>query len=220
MLISLIKHEVNVAFAQRSQWGFSIVLFILVVSLFPLSLDVAQMQWTQLIPAVIWVPSLLAITMSQEALIKIEFEEGSLEQLVLSPHPLWILMFSRALASWITVGLPILLMMPVLGLMLKVPFTLLPIVMLSLGIGTLTLCFLGPIGGMLTVGLSRASLLLAILMLPLYTPILIFGAGAIQNAQLGLTPWPNLALLFGLLSLSMSLGPFASAGALKASGDY
>lgn len=168
-------------------------------------------------PGLVWVAALLAVLLSLDGLFRSDFEDGSLEQWVVSPHPLPLLVLAKVLAHWVFSGLALVLLAPLLGMMLGLPLRTLPVLLLSLLLGTPILSLLGAVGAALTVGLKRGGLLLALLILPLYIPVLILGSGALQAALQGLPAAGHLLWLASLTALAVTLTPFAIAAGLRIS---
>ena len=161
--------------------------------------------------------ALLATMLSLERLFRDDFDDGSLEQLLLSPHPLALLVLAKALAHWLLTGLPLLIASPLLGVLLGLPAQALGVLALSLLLGTPSLSLIGAIGVALTVGLSRGGVLLALLLLPLYVPVLIFATAAVAAAAQGLPATGQLLLLAALLAAAVTLAPLATAAGLRIS---
>jgi len=166
-------------------------------------------------PGIIWVAALLATLLSLDSLFRSDHEDGSLEQILLMPQPLSVLVLGKIAAHWLATGLPLLLMAPVLGVLLHLETSTLGVLVASLALGTPVLSLVGAIGMALVVGLRRGGMLLSLLVLPLYVPVLIFGAGAVAQTQMGLPYAGQLALLGALLALALSLAPWACAAALR-----
>ncbi|MFT6636318.1 MAG: heme exporter protein B [Alcanivorax sp.] len=191
--------------------------FVMVISLFPLAISPRPETLALIAPGVLWVAALLAVMLSLDGLFRRDQESGVLEQLLTSPVMTVVPVTAKLLAHWLLTGLPLVLVSPVLAHMLQLPDRVLGVVMLSLLLGTPALTVIGAIGSALTVGLNRGGILLAVLVLPLYIPVLIFGAGVIRTAVEG-GPVPGvLAILGALLALTASLGPLAVAAGLKIS---
>ncbi|MEO8161628.1 MAG: heme exporter protein CcmB [Arenimonas sp.] len=188
---------------------------LMVVALFPLGLGAASPLLARIAPGVIWVAVLLAGLLNLDALFRGDLEDGSLEQMMLSPAPLAWLVALRVLVHWCVSALPLLLVAPVLGEFLHLPRELLPPLLLSLALGTPLLSLVGAVVAALTVGIRRSGMLLAVLALPLFVPVLVFGAGAVSAAAQGL-PWLGaIYLLAAGLALSLVLAPLAAATALR-----
>ena len=188
---------------------------VMVVALFPLALGGQAQLLARIAPGVLWVALLLAGLLNLDALFRGDLEDGSLEQMMLSPVPLAWLVALRVLAHWCVSALPLLLLAPVLGEFLHLPRGLLAPLLLSLALGTPLLSLLGAVVAALTVGIRRSGMLLAVLALPLYVPVLVFGAGAVAAAAQGL-PWVGaIYLLAAGLALCLVLAPLAAATALR-----
>ena len=194
-----------------------LMFFLIAVSLFPLGGDGDPAYLSGIAAGVVWVTALLAVMLSMESLFRRDFEDGTLEQLLLSPQPLYFHLLAKVIGHWLMTGLPLVLISPVLAMMLSMPAEGYLPLMLGLLLGTPTLNLIGGIGMALTVGLARSGLLLAVLVLPLSIPVLVFGAGMVQGAMNGLPYSGLLALLGALLVLAMSLVPLAIGAALRIS---
>ncbi|MBX8533829.1 heme exporter protein CcmB [Pseudomonas cichorii] len=194
-----------------------LVFFAIVIALFPLAVGPQTQLLQTLSPGLLWVAALLSVLLSLDGLFRSDFEDGSLEQWVLSPHPLALLVLAKVLAHWVFSGLALVLLAPLLALMLGLPTQCLPVLLFSLLLGTPVLSLLGAVGAALTVGLKRGGLLLALLILPLYIPVLILGSGALQAALQGMPATGYLLWLGSLTALAVTLTPFAIAAGLKIS---
>jgi heme exporter protein B len=190
---------------------------LIVVTLFPIGVSPEPQFLAQLAPGLLWVAALLSTLLSMESLFKADFEDGSLEQLLLSPQPLFMVVLAKVFAHWLMSGLALTLVAPILAIMLFLPFEGMPGLMLSLLLGTPTLSLIGAIGAALTVGLRRGGVLISLLVLPLYIPVLIFGSSAVQAAITGLPLGGYFALLGALLALALALAPLATGAALRIS---
>ncbi len=189
----------------------------MVATLFPLGVSPEPTLLAILAPGVVWVAALLATLLAMDSLFRSDFEDGSLEQILLSPQPLFVVVLGKVLAHWMMTGLPLTLMAPLLGVMLFLPAEGMQGLMLSLLIGTPTLSLVGAIGAALTVALRKGGVLISLLVLPLYIPVLIFGTAAVEAALTGLPVGGHLALLGALLALGLALAPLAIAAALRIS---
>jgi heme exporter protein B len=194
-----------------------LMFFVIAVTLFPLGGGVESNFLSSIASGVIWVTALLAIMFSMDSLFRADYEDGSLEQLLMSPQPLYFLLLAKVFSHWLVACLPIIILAPVFADMLAMPAAgKLPLV-LGLLVGTPVLCLLGAIGMALTVGLSRSGLLLAVLILPLYIPVLVFGTGMVE-AAMGSLPYSGLlALLGAILIVTICLSPLAIGAALRIS---
>ncbi|EGH95958.1 MULTISPECIES: heme exporter protein CcmB [Pseudomonas syringae group] len=214
---ALILREARLLARRPAELANPLVFFALVIALFPLAIGPDTQLLQALSPGLLWVAALLAVLLSLDGLFRGDFEDGSLEQWVLSPHPLALLVLGKVLAHWVFSGLALVLLSPVLALMLGLPGQCLPVLMLSLLLGTPVLSLLGAVGAALTVGLKRGGVLLALLILPLYIPVLILGSAALQAALQGVSATGYLLWLGSLTVLAITLTPFAIAAGLKIS---
>lgn len=215
MFAAVLKRELQLAYRRRSEWINPLAFFVIVVSLFPLGLAAGQNTLSLIAPGVVWVSALLATLLSLEHMFRSDYEDGALEQFALSTYPLYAVALAKVLAHWMITGLLLCLLSPLLGGALFLDAASLKVLFLTLLLGTPTLSLVGAIGAALTVGLRRGGILLSLLILPLYVPILIFGAGAVDLTANGLDASGQLYLLAALLVLALTLAPFAVAGALK-----
>ncbi len=216
-LIATLRRDLTLMLRRRSEVMNPLAFFALVITLFPLGLSPDPELLATVAPGLLWVAALLATLLSLDSLFRADFEDGSLEQLLLAPQPLAAMVLAKVMVHWLLTGLPLALMAPVLGLMLGLPAGSHLILMLALALGSASLSLVGAIGAALTVGLARGGVLLSLLVLPLYIPVLIFGAGAVQAALLGDGVAAHLAILGALLALAVMLAPWAIAAALRIS---
>lgn len=194
------------------------VLFLVIVSaLFPLAIGPSPDILGRIAPGIIWMAALLASTMSMETLFRADFEDGTLEQLALAPAPLPLLVLAKLTAHWLATAVPVILLSPLLALWMNFPTSAIPELMTTLVLGTPVLSGIGAIALSLTVGVSRGGALLALLVLPLYTPVLIFGAGAADIAAGGLPVAGPLQLLGAIALFTVTLAPLAIAAGLRIS---
>ncbi len=214
---TVIRRDVLLAARRRGDWLTAQFFFVMVVSLFPLGIGPEPAMLRAIGPGVVWVAALLACLLSLGRLFADDYRDGSLEQMLLSPYPNAVLALGKALAHWIINGIPLLVIAPVLGIQFNMPMNALFILVLSLAIGTPILSLLGSIGAALTLGLRGGGVLITLLILPLYVPALIFGAGAVDGALNGTGSEAHLSLLGAFLVLSLLLSPWVSAIALKVS---
>lgn len=213
----LIRRDLLLALRRRAQILNPLVFFVIVVTLFPLGLGPEPNLLQKLAPGVLWVAALLSAMLSLEAMFHSDFEDGSLEQLLLAPQPVFITVIAKVLTHWLLSGLPLLLLAPLLALWLHLSPDAIVVLLASLALGTPVLSLIGAIGVALTVGLRRGGVLLSLLVLPLYIPVLIMGAGAVDAAASGLAADAHLSILGALLLLSLSLAPWAAGAALRIS---
>lgn len=214
-LAALIRRDVALALRLGGGGGIGIAFFVLVVVLVPLGIGPEGEILRKVAGGLIWISALLAALLSLDRLFQADFEDGSLDQLMLAPIPLEQVVLAKALAHWLTTGLPITVIAPVLGVMLALPVDVLPVLVLALAIGTPGLSLIGAVGAAITVGVRRGGLLLSILVLPLYIPTLIFGARAVDASLVALDPTAALAMTGAMSLLACALGPFAAGAALR-----
>lgn len=200
---------------QRSAWLQPVAFFVLIAALFPLGLSGDLPTLHAFAPGAIWIAALLSVLLSLERLFRDDFLDGTLEQWALSPQPMTLLVTIKVLVHWCLGGLLLVLIAPWLGIMLGLSAREALLLAASLMPGSFVLSWLGAIGAALTVALPRGGVLLSLLLLPLYVPVLIFGAGMVRLAGLGLTWWPVMALLCGLMALSLLLAPWVVSYALR-----
>ncbi len=217
VLLAVLKREVSLGMRQKGEVLTPLVFFVVVASLFPLGVGPESALLTRMAPGVLWVSALLAAMLSLQRMFSTDYADGSLEQMVLSPTPLGLLVLAKAIAHFLMSGLPLVLMAPVLGLQFGLDGRALGLLMLTLLLGTPTLSLIGSIGAALTLGVRGAGVLLSLLILPLYIPVLIFGAGAVEADAAGLGFGGHLSLLAALLVLSLFFSPMATSAALKIS---
>ena len=212
---SLLKRDLKLAFRQGSDSVMVIVFFIVVVVLFPLSIGPEQKILARISAGVIWVAALLAAMLSMDRLFAADYEDGSLDLLIISPHPTEILVLAKVLAHWLTTGLPLIIVSPLLGIFLYLQADGFWVMIMSLLLGTPVLSLIGAIGAALTLGARRSGVLISLLILPLFIPVLIFGVSAVDAALMGLPTRPQLLILGAFLLLAAALSPWASAVALR-----
>ncbi len=217
VFMAVVRREVSLSMKQKGEVLTPLFFFVIVTSLFPLGVGPESALLLRMAPGVLWVSALLAAMLSLQRLFAVDYADGSLEQMALSPTPLGLLVVAKALSHFLISGLPLVLMAPVLGLQFGLDARALGILMLSLLLGTPTLSLIGSIGAALTLGVRGAGVLLSLLILPLYIPVLIFGAGAVEADAAGLGAGGHLSLLAALLVLSAFFAPLATTTALRIS---
>lgn len=217
LFVATFRRDLVLAFRRKSELVNPLIFFLMVITLFPIGVSPEPDFLAELAPGLLWVAALLATLLSMESLFKADYDDGSLEQLLLSPQPLFMVVLAKVSAHWLMSGLALTLVAPVLAVMLFLPFEGMPGLMLSLLLGTPTLSLIGAIGAALTVGLRRGGVLISLLVLPLYIPVLIFGSSAVQAAITGLPLGGYFALLGALLALALALAPLATGAALRIS---
>ncbi|NJD06830.1 MAG: heme exporter protein CcmB [Methylococcaceae bacterium] len=213
----LLKRDLMLAFRHRGELANPLLFFLMIVTLFPLGVSPEPALLSRIAPGVIWIAALLAALFSLESLFRSDFDDGALEQMLLSPHPLPLLVLAKVLAHWLVSGLPMLLLAPLLGIFLAMSSSGIAALELTLAVGTPLLSLIGAIGVALTVGLRRGGVLLTLLIMPLYIPVLIFATNAVTAAAAGMPIAGQLYFLASLLALALSLAPLAIAAALRIS---
>jgi heme exporter protein B len=212
---TLLRRELRLALRQSGDSLVVVLFFVLAAILFPFGVGPSPDTLARIAPGVLWVTALLAAMLSFERLFQPDFEDGSLEQLAMAPAPLEIAVLAKAAAHWLTTALPLIVAAPVLGVMLNLPEDgYLPLIG-GMAAGTPALSLIGAIGAALTLGARRGGVLLALLVIPLTIPVLIFGAAAVEAAIGGFAVRPHLAALGGLSLGALVIGPWASAAALR-----
>jgi heme exporter protein B len=193
----------------------AIAFFLIAVALFPLGVGPAPQTLARIAAGVLWIAALMSAVLSLDRLFQADFEDGSLDLLALGPLPMVMVVQAKCLAHWLTTGLPLTLAAPVMAVLLHLPGESVPVLVLSLALGTPSLSLVGAIGAALTVGVRRGGVLLSLVLLPLCIPVLVFGVAAIDAAQAGLDASPHLMLLGAYFLAALALSPLAGAAALK-----
>lgn len=212
---AIIAHDVSLAWRRRSSLLASVVFFVIVSSLFPLAVGPDPQQLRVLAPGILWVAALLASMLSLSRLFTQEHADGSLDQLLLCPHPLSLMVLGKICAHWLTSGLPVLALTPLLAQQYALPGGATLLLTASLLVGTPALSMIGAVGAALTLGVRGGAVLLCILVLPLSIPVLVFGASAGAAADAGLNVAPHFSLLGACLALSLCVCPLATAAGLR-----
>ena len=215
--IAIIRRDLLLAVRRRSEIANPLLFFILVITLFPLGIGAQPHLLQAIAPGIIWVSALLAAMLSLDSLFRSDFDDGSLEQILLSSHPASILVLAKIIAHWLVTGLPLLIVAPLLAIFLGMPMHSLGILLLTLLLGTPVLSLIGAIGVALTVGLRRGGMILSLLVLPLYVPVLIFASNAVEIAGNGLPVTAQINILISILIMATVLAPWPTAAALKMS---
>lgn len=213
----LLKRDLLLAYRRRAELANPLLFFVLVTSLFPLGIGSDPNLIRAVGPGVIWVAALLAALLSLDAMFRSDFEDGSLEQYMLSAHPVSILVLAKVIAHWLVTGLPLILVSPLLAVLLSLPSEAVGVLLATQLLGTPFLSLIGAVGVALTVGLRKGGVILSLLVLPLYIPVLIFAADAIQTAAVGIPVTAQLFFLAGLLVGALALAPLATAASLRIS---
>lgn len=213
------RTEILLLFRRSQEWLYPLGFFLIVVTLFPLAFTPDPAFLQKYIPGCIWIAALLASLLSIENLFFTDLEDGHLEQLILSPLPLTLIMLTKLLAQWLVTELPLILLTPLLGLMFHLPASAMLTLVVSLLLGTPILTLIGSLGVALTLGLRQSGMLLGLLILPLTTPVLIFGVNMVQQSQAGFSITGPLAFLAALCVLSVTVLPAAIAATVKVGMD-
>jgi heme exporter protein B len=213
----LVWRDLILAWRRRADVLATVFFFVIVVSLFPLGIGPERETLRAIAPGVVWVAALLASMLSLGRIFGNDYQDGTLEQLLLTPQSTYLIVLGKILAQWLVSEVPLLIIAPLLGLQFGLSQNSLAIVMVSLLLGTPVLSLIGSIGAALTLGLRAANVLVALLVLPLYIPVLIFGTGAVQASVEGASPQPYLLLLGATLVLTLVFAPWATCAALKIS---
>ena len=212
----ILRRDLILALRHKTEVLTTLFFFVIVISLFPLGVGLDKALLQKIAPGVAWIAALLASMLALERLFSSDYDDGSLEQMLLSPQPLTIIVLAKVSAHWLLTGLPLVLISPLVGLLYHLEFDRVMIMMLALLIGTPILSLLGAIGAALTLGLRGGGVLISLLLLPLYIPVLIYGAGVVvDSALLNNNTDAYLSLLTGFLVLSLVLSPWATASALR-----
>ncbi|MCG7532593.1 heme exporter protein CcmB [Psychrobium sp. MM17-31] len=213
----VMHRDLKVAVHNKGDFLNPLIFLVIVITLFPLGVGPETNLLTRIAPGIIWVAALLSALLSLERLFKNDYSDGTLEQMLLSPQPLFIMVLAKISAHWLLTGLPIILIAPLLALMLHMETLAYPALMITLALGTPVLSLIGAIGVALTVGLKKGGVLLSLLILPLYIPVLIFATAAIEAAALSMPYSGHIAIISALLVLALTLSPFAVSAALRVS---
>ncbi|MFV8817433.1 heme exporter protein CcmB [Haliea sp. E17] len=215
----LLQRQLVLALRRPAGVANPLLFFLMVVALFPLGLGPDPARLASFAPGILWIIALLSSLLTSDTVFRSDFDDGSLEQLLLSPQPLYFSVLAYVVAHWLVTGVLLAIASPVFGLMLGLPGAALPTLFASLLLGSAVLSLVGGIGAALTVGLKRGGVLISLLILPLYIPVLIFGSAAVRAAAEGFPVGPHLAILGAMLCLSIALAPFAIAAGLRISID-
>jgi heme exporter protein B len=217
LLRAVLRRDLHVAMQQKSEVLMTLFFFVMVASLFPLAIGPESQLLQRMAPGILWVGALLSAILALPRLFASDHADGSLEQMLLSPTPLWVLVVGKVGAHWLLTGLPLVLMAPLLGLQFQLEGRALGLLTLTLLLGTPVLSLIGAIGASLTLGVRGAGVLLALLILPLYIPVLIFGAGAVEADAAGLSATGHLSLLGAMLLGALVAAPWACTAGLRIS---
>lgn len=212
---AMLGRDIRLGFRQAADLALALAFFLVAASLFPLGVGPDPNVLATLAAGVVWVLALLSVMLSLDRLFQSDYEDGALEIMALTPAPLFVLVLAKACAHWLTTGLPLTLLAPLIGLQYDLPAPALGALVASLALGTPVLSLIGAVGAALTLGTRGAAVLLALLVLPLYVPVLVFGAGAVGAALAGLPHAAHLSLLGAFLAFSLVFAPWATCAALR-----
>jgi heme exporter protein B len=213
----VLRRDLTLAYRRRADVLTTLFFFVIVVSLFPFGVGPETNQLRLMAPGILWVAALLASMLSLGRLFSFDYLDGTLEQMLLGAAPLGVIVVAKVVAHWLVSGLPLALFAPVLGIMFDLPGDQLLVLTVSLFIGTPVLSLIGAIGAALTLGLRGGGVLVSLLVLPLYVPVLIFGAGAVGAQAAAIGPQSHLLLLAAFLVVSSLFAPWAAAAGLRIS---
>ena len=209
------RREILAASRNKSELYNPLIFFVSIIVFIPLGISPDGNVLQSIAPGMVWIIALLSVLLSLDKVFQSDFEDGTLEQMLLSGQSMYWIVIAKCLAHWCFTGLPLTMLSPILALMLSLPADGYLALVLSLLLGTGSLCFIGAVGAALTVSLRRGGLLISLIIIPLYVPVLIFGSSCVRSAVLGDPINGEIAFLAAGLLLSIMLAPFASAGALR-----
>ena len=217
--LAVLRRELQVALRRKGDVLNVLVFFVVVASLFPLGVGPEPNQLRAMAAGVVWIAALLAALLSLPRLFAADHVDGTLEQMLVAPQPLAVIVLAKIAAHWLTTGLPLAIAAPLIGLQYDLPADALAVLLASLLIGTPVLSLLGAAGAALTLGVRGGGALLGLLVLPLFVPVLVFGAGAVTASLIGINPSAHLSLLGAFLAVSSIVGPWAACAALRVALD-
>ena len=213
--ITIIHRDLLLVMRRKSEVLTALFFFVVVTSLFPLGIGADAALLRKIAPGVLWVAALLSTLLGLQRMFAADYADGALEQLILTPQSLVLLVSGKVAAHWLVSGLPLVILAPIIGIQFDLDASSLYVLMASLLLGTPVLSLLGSIGAALTLGVRGGSVLMSLLILPLYIPVLIFGAGAVYANSVGLDITGHFSLLGALLILALAFVPWVSAAAVK-----
>jgi heme exporter protein B len=212
---TVVMRDLRLALRRKSEVLSAMFFFVVVAALFPLAIGPEPAMLRQIGPGVLWVGALLASMLALSRLFEVDYRDGTLEQMLLSPHSLWLLVLGKMTAHWLLAGLPLVILAPVLGLQFQLSSDALSVLCITLLLGTPVLSCVGSIGAALTLGVRGGGVLISLLVLPLFVPVLVFGAGAVQALESGLGAQAHLSILLALLLPALFFSPWACSAALR-----
>lgn len=217
--LAILQRDLQVAMRRKGEVLNVVVFFIVVASLLPLGIGPEPNQLRAMAAGVVWIAAALAALLSLPRLFAADHADGTLEQMLVAPQPLALVVLAKIAAHWLTTGLPLAIAAPLIGLQYDLPADALGLLLVSLLIGTPVLSLLGAAGAALTLGVRGGGALLGLLVLPLFVPVLVFGAGAVTSSLIGINPGAHLSLLGAFLAVSSLVGPWAACAALRVALD-
>ena len=215
MYFTVVMRDLRLAMRRKSEVLSAMFFFVVVAALFPLAIGPEPAMLRQIGPGVLWVGALLASMLALSRLFEVDYRDGTLEQMLLSPHSLWLLVLGKMTAHWLLAGLPLVILAPVLGLQFQLSSDALSVLCITLLLGTPVLSCVGAIGAALTLGVRGGGVLISLLVLPLFVPVLVFGAGAVQALETGLGAQAHVSILLALLLPALFFSPWACSVALR-----
>ena len=215
IFFTVVMRDLRLALRRKSEVLSAMFFFVVVAALFPLAIGPELATLRQIGPGVLWVGALLASMLALSRLFEVDYRDGTLEQMLLSPHSLWLLVLGKMTAHWLLAGLPLVLLAPVLGLQFQLSSDALSVLCITLLLGTPVLSCVGAIGAALTLGVRGGGVLISLLVLPLFVPVLVFGAGAVQALETGLGAQAHVSILLALLLPALFFSPWACSAALR-----
>lgn len=213
--LAVVRRDLRLSLRQGTDSLMTLVFFVIAIVLFPLGVGPEPNVLARIGGGVVWVAALLASMLALEKLFQTDFEDGGLELLALAPMPLEAVVLAKVVAHWLTAGLPLVIVSPLLGLLMNIPADVFPTLVLALLLGTPALSLIGGVGAGLILGARRGGVLLSLLVLPLFIPVLIFGVSAVEAAAQGLPAKASLLILGGLALGALALSPWAAAAAIR-----
>ena len=213
--LAIVRRDARLAFRQGTDTMMTLAFFVIAVVLFPFGVGPEPNVLARIGGGVVWVAALLASMLALERLFQADYEDGGLELLALAPLPPEAVVLAKVFAHWLATGLPLAVVAPALGVMMNVPADVFPVLVAALLLGTPTLSLIGAIGAGLILGARKGGVLLALLVLPLFIPVLVFGVSAVEMAAQGLSPQASLLILSGMALAALALGPWAAAAAVR-----
>ena len=217
IFLCVLRRDLLLAYRRKADVVTGLIFFVIVVSLFPLGVGPEPNQLRLMAPGILWVAALLAAMLSLGRMFSFDHLDGTLEQMLASAAPLGVIVCAKILAHWLVSGLPLVVIAPVLGIMFDLPGDLLQVLVISLLVGSPILSLIGAVGAALTIGVRGGGVLLSLLILPLYVPVLIFGAGSVGAQATGMGAAAHLMLLGAFLAVSLLFAPLATAVGLRIS---